>query len=233
VPDDRLVFPLAAADAHDHWFLTERRDLHSSPAIAAAGRAALEHAGLGIDDVAHLDLYSCFPCAVQLSATALGLDAREPNRPLTVTGGLGFAGGPGNNYVTHALATMADRLRHEPGAIGLVTGLGWYATKHAVGLWSSSPGRQPFRHVVPQAEVDAGERRRAAPEKAGEFIVETYTVVHDRHGEPSLGILALLDAEGRRGWANVTDRGDMESLESEEGCGRRVTVHHDGRVELR
>jgi len=233
VPDESLVFPLAAADAQDQWFLTNRRDLHSSPAIAAAGRAALEHAGFGVDDVAHLDLYSCFPCAVQLSAAALGIDADDPSRPLTVTGGLGFAGGPGNNYVTHSIAAMAGRLRAEPGSTGMVTGLGWYATKHAVGLWSSTPGKRPFRHLVPQAEVDAGAQRQAAPEQTGDFEVETYTVVHDRQGEPNLGILALLDAEGRRGWTNVTDGCQLSALESEEGCGRAVTVHDDGRVELR
>ena len=99
VHEDRWVFPLSGADAHDHWFVSERADLHSSPAIAAAGRAALEAAGVGLDDLGPVDLYSCFPCAVQMGAAALGLPADDPDRPLTVTGGLTFAGGPGNNYV--------------------------------------------------------------------------------------------------------------------------------------
>lgn len=233
VPDELMVFPLAAADAEDHWFLTHRRDLHSSPAIAAAGRAALGTAGIAVDDVAHMDLYSCFPCAVQLAAAALGLDAFDPGRPLTVTGGLSFAGGPGNNYVTHALAAMAGRLRADPGAIGLVTGLGWYATKHAVGLWSSAPGRQAFRHLHPQEEVDASPQRAPAAEADGEMTVETYTVVHDRHGGARLGILALLDDEGRRAWANITAPDDLAGLEAEEGCGRKVKLHAGGRVDLR
>ena len=233
VPDDRMVFPLAAADAHDHWFLSQRRDLHSSPAIAAAASAALSAAGVGSDDVRFVDLYSCFPCAVQMAAAAIGLELDDPSRPLTVTGGLSFAGGPGNNYVTHSLAALAQRLRTEPGAVGLVTGLGWYATKHAVGLWSSAPGRVPFRHVVPQEEVDAAARRAPASDPEGELIVETYTVIHDRAGQPQLGILALLDAEGRRAWANVTAPDDLWGLETEEGCGRRVKLLADGRVDLR
>src|SRR5262249_20699176 len=73
VPDDRLVFPLAGADAHDHFFFSERETLSASPAIAAAGRAALESAGYGIDDVARFDLYSCFPSAVEIALGALGL----------------------------------------------------------------------------------------------------------------------------------------------------------------
>jgi acetyl-CoA C-acetyltransferase len=232
VPDERMVFPLAAADAEDHWFLTHRRDLHSSPAIAAAGRAALGAAGLGIDDVAYVDLYSCFPCAVQMAAAELGLDTADAGRPLTVTGGLSFAGGPGNNYVTHALATMAGRLRRDPGAVGLVTGIGWYATKHAVGLWSARPGKGPFAHLRPQDEVDASPQRAPAAEAEGEMTIETYTVVHGREGEPRLGILALLDGQGRRGWANVTDLDDLAALEAEEGCRRRAKLHAGGRVHL-
>jgi acetyl-CoA C-acetyltransferase len=247
VPDDRMVFPLAAADANDHWFLTDRDVLHRSPAIAAAARAALGAAGRGIDDVELLDLYSCFPCAVQMAAQAIGVDLDDGSRPPTVTGGLGFAGGPGNNYATHSIATMAERLRSRPGAVGLVTGLGWYATKHAVGLWSSAPGTEPFRHLVPQGEVDRLPRRGASSAGAGAgagavgagaggagdvCTVETYTVVHGRDGEPTLGIMSLLDGEGRRAWGNVHDLDALGDLEANEGCGRRARLGPEGRVEL-
>ena len=80
-----------------------------SPAIRIAGRRALRLAGVGIDDVDLIDVYSCFPSAVQVAANELGLPAGDPSRPLTVTGGLTFAGGPWNNYVTHSIATMAER----------------------------------------------------------------------------------------------------------------------------
>ena len=114
VPEDRWVFPVAGTDAHDHWFLSNRQDLRSSPAISIAGARALTLAGAGIDDVAHVDLYSCFPCAVQIAAGELGLPLDDPGRSLTVTGGLGFAGGPGNNYVTHSIASMARAPARRP-----------------------------------------------------------------------------------------------------------------------
>ncbi|HZU81256.1 MAG TPA: acetyl-CoA acetyltransferase [Acidimicrobiales bacterium] len=233
VPDDRLVFPVAAADAHDHWFLTHRHDLYSSPAIAAAARAAFGAAGAGVDDVAHIDLYSCFPCAVEMGAAAVGLPLDDPSRPLTVTGGLAFAGGPGNNYVSHSIATMAGRLRDEPGALGLVTGLGWYATKHAVGLWSSAPPAQPFRHLDVQAEVDAGPQRAPAGDGDHEGTVEAYTVVHGRDGRPELGIVAVRTREGARGWGNVSQPEAMAELMDDEACGRSVRLGSDGRVDLR
>ncbi|HVA03373.1 MAG TPA: acetyl-CoA acetyltransferase [Acidimicrobiales bacterium] len=233
VPEDRWVFPVAGADAHDHWFLSERQDLQSSPAIGLAGNRALALAGIGIDDVAHIDLYSCFPCAVQIAAGALGLALDDPGRPLTVTGGLGFAGGPGNNYVSHSIATMAECLRADPGALGLVTGLGWYSTKHAVGVWSTTPPPAGFRHQSPQDEVDALPRRGAAPDYEGDATIETYTVVYDRDGEPELAIVSVLTGDGSRAWGNITGRDDMVGLTEREGCGRTVRLAPGRRAELR
>jgi acetyl-CoA C-acetyltransferase len=233
VPEDRWVFPVSGADAHDHWFLSHRQDLRSSPAIRVAGESALALAGTGIDDVAHVDLYSCFPCAVQIAAEALGLPLDDPDRSLTVTGGLGFFGGPGNNYVTHSIAAMAGRLRADPGALGLVTGLGWYGTKHAVGLWSTTPPVAGFRHERPQEAVDALPRRTPAPDYEGDTTVETYTVVHDRDGEPELAILSLLTDDGRRTWGNTSDHDDMQGLMEEEGCGRKARLGPDGKAALR
>jgi acetyl-CoA C-acetyltransferase len=81
---DRWVFPLAGADADDHWFLSHRLDFHSSPAIRLAGASALSLAGTSIGEMAHVDLYSCFPSAVEIAAAALGVPDRDPTTPLTV-----------------------------------------------------------------------------------------------------------------------------------------------------
>jgi acetyl-CoA C-acetyltransferase len=135
VPRDRWVFPLAGTDTVEP-FVSLRHDLHRSPAIRVGGRRVLELAGIGIDDVAHVDLYSCFPSAVQIGAAELGLDIE---RPLTVTGGLTFAGGPWNDYVTHAIATMVEVVRADPGSIGLCSANGGLVSKHAFGLYSTEP----------------------------------------------------------------------------------------------
>lgn len=143
VPRDRWIFIHAGAQAHERWHVGERQALASAPAIRAAGRAALERAGVTIDEIAHVDIYSCFPSAVQIAARELGLAIDEPGRPLTVTGGLTFAGGPGNNYTSHAVATLLPLLRADPEAYGLATAVGWYLTKHAVGVYSARPPASP------------------------------------------------------------------------------------------
>ena len=115
IPNEQWVFPYAGTDAHDTYAISERAELHRSPAIRIGGKRVLELAGLGIDDIDYVDLYSCFPSAVQVAAAELGLPADDPARPLTVTGGLTFAGGPWNNYVAHSIATMAGLLTANPG----------------------------------------------------------------------------------------------------------------------
>ena len=236
VPEERWVFPLAGADGNDHWFISERPELHRSPAIRLAGAAALEQAGMGIDDIAFVDLYSCFPAVVQMAAGELGLAVDEQDRPLTLTGGLTFGGGPGNNYTSHGIARAVGALRSEPGSAALVTGLGWYATKHSLGLYASRPpahdGRQPFAWRDVQPAVDALPRCEVDPDATGPVSVETYTVTFDREGAPERGILACRTAGGTRAWGNITEPDTLALLCAEEGIGRTGVLSSDGIVVL-
>lgn len=225
IPTDRWVFPWAGTDAHEHWFVSNRHDLSRAPAIRLAGRRVLELAGVGVDDLAHVDVYSCFPSAVQIAAEEIGLDVE---RPLTVTGGLSFAGGPWNNYVSHSIATMVDRLRCDAGSVGLVTANGGFLTKHAFGVYSTNPPTDAFRHSNPQAEVDAMARRDLAEEVDETVTVETSTVTHDRDGAPERAIVATLLADGRRAWGGTDHPEAMARFLSEETHGAQGHVDPAG-----
>lgn len=230
VPREKWVFLHSGADAHDHWFISNRADLFSSPAIRLAGRAALDGAGIDVDDLALVDLYSCFPSAVQIGARELGLGL---DRQLTVTGGMSFAGGPWNNYVTHSIATMAGLLRERPGDFGLCSANGGYVTKHAFGIYNATPpasGR--YRHAEPQAAVDALPRRELAEDHLGAVTIESYTVMHGRDGEPERALVACLTPDGRRSWGNSTDPTAMKAMTSEEFVGRAATMGPDGAIEF-
>ena len=220
VPREKWIFPWAGTDAHDHYYVSERDDLHSSPAIRFAGRRVLELAGATPADLAHVDLYSCFPVAVQVAAREIGLDEA---RPLTVTGGLTFGGGPLNNYVMHGVARMAELLRADRGKLGLCTANGGFLTKHAMVVYSSEPPPRPFRHEDVQALVDATPRREALLDYAGEATIEGYTV--DFAGDaPAIGHAAVRTPDGKRAWANTQDRELALAMTREEFCGRRVRV---------
>jgi acetyl-CoA C-acetyltransferase len=226
VPEDRWIFPHAGTDCHEHPFVSNRWTLASTPAIAAGGRRALELAGLGIDDIEIIDLYSCFPSAVQLGAASLGLGLE---RQLTRTGGLCFAGGPWNNYVMHGIATVMKELRERPGASGLVWANGGYATKHAFGVYGTTPPAAGFRHDHPQAEVDAGPKRKAARpvDAAGPARVEGYTVMFGRDAADTAFAACLL-ADGRRAWGTSTDADLLTAMCEGEWVGREVQLDAAG-----
>lgn len=226
VARDRWVFPLSGADCHEHPFMSNRWSFAETPAVELGGRLALEMAGLGIDNIDIVDLYSCFPSAVQLGAQSLGLSL---DRQLTRTGGLSFAGGPWNNYVMHSIATVARELREQAGSKGLVWANGGFTTKHAFGVYSTEPG-DGFRHAYPQAEIDAMPQRTLADpgDAAGTATVEAYTVMHDRDGNPELGIAACLLADGRRAWGTSSEDGLAAAMCEGEWVGRSVTLDSEG-----
>lgn len=232
VPRDRWVFPHGGASATEEWFVTERADMGASPAIAAAGRSALAAAGVGIDDVAHLDLYSCFPVAVQVAAQAFGLPIDDPSRPLSVTGGLTFAGGPGNNYTLHSIATMAQVLRADPESYGLTTALGWYITKHGVGVFSTRPPRRLFRAV--EAEPVAA-RREIAPGYTGSATVEAYTVPYrkTRDGdEPEAVVISALTPDGARTLVRACDADTIAAFTDGDPLGASVEITDADKITL-
>ncbi len=220
--EDR-VYVHASAAAHDHWFAASRHDLHRSPAIAACAGASLGHAGIDVGEVAHLDLYSCFPSAVQIAAGELGIDLATDARPPTVTGGLSFAGGPGSNYVTHSLAAMCKRLREDPDGSGFLTGVGWYMTKHANALLSTRPPARPYAHAEPQAEVDALPRREIAATTEIEGPVESFTVTYERDGTPSRAIASCLRADGSRALSGSSEPEAIQALLAGEAAGAQAS----------
>ncbi len=145
---------------------------------------------------------------------------------------MSFAGGPWNNYPMHAIATMAGLLRDDPGAFGLCTANGGYTTKHAFGVYSTTPPAAGFRHDDLQAAVDATPSREAAEDHVGAVTVETYTVMHDRDGQPETGLFALLTAEGARAWGSTHDRTTMDELIATEAVGRAAQIDAEGHVQL-
>ena len=227
VPRDRWVFVHAGTDCNEHQFVSNRWSFAETPAVELGGRRVLELAGCSIDDVALIDLYSCFPSAVQLGAQSLGLSL---DGQLTRTGGLSFAGGPWNNYVMHAIATMVADLRSAPGERGLVWANGGYVTKHSFGVYSTEPSTDGFRHDHPQTEIDAlPQREFATPVDAeGPATIEAYSVMHSREGEPETPIAACLLADGRRAWGMSTEPGLAAAMCDGEWVGTRVNLNGAG-----
>jgi len=179
VPADRRIHPWSAAACHEPHALSERVHPDRPDAIVAAADRALAAAGLGPDDLDLVDLYSCFPAAVQLGAAALGLPL-DGSRALTVTGGLPYFGGPGASYTAHAIVTMVEECRARPGAVGAVLGLGGMISGFAVGTYSTAPAERPFA-FDDCADVEArldGERVELDLSATGPAVVLAQTIVY-------------------------------------------------------
>ncbi|MEH6593414.1 MAG: acetyl-CoA acetyltransferase, partial [Halioglobus sp.] len=212
VADDRMVYLHGCADANDIWNVSERVDYHSSPAVRTMAEKAFFMAGKTIDEMDYFDIYSCFPSAVQIACDELGL-AHDDARGLTVTGGLPYFGGPGNNYVTHSIATMMDVLRSNPGKFGLLNANGWFVTKHSLGIYSTTPIAGDWQREAP-ADYQQAILDQAHPpfteSPNGKGSIETYTVVHGRTGVERALLIGRLD-DGTRFIAETP--GDQQTLQ--------------------
>ena len=190
-------------------------------------------AGKTLADVAAFNLYSCFPSAVEIACQEIGLAEDDP-RDLTVTGGLPYFGGPGNNYVMHSIAAMVERMRRQPGEFGLVTANGNYVTKHAAGLYSTTPLAHEWVREAPsilQRELDALPKAPFTETPEGAGTIESYTVVHSKAG-PELGIVVGRLADGNVRFVANTPKDPrlFASLEAYDALGRRGNVRkEDGR----
>ena len=224
VPAEQRVYLRGWCYATDPVYVAEHDELYASPAMAAAAGEAFRRAGIGIDDVAHLDLYSCFGSSLNFARDALGLRDGDA-RPLTVTGGLPYHGGAGSDYMTHAVATMTDVLRADPGSYGLVSGVGMHMTKHVYGVYSTEPGPlEPPDQAAVQQRLEAEHPPRPIVDQAdGVATVAAYSVVHGRDGAPEAGVL-VCDVDGGRTYGRLLDLGDLQSVEEHELIGRRVRL---------
>jgi acetyl-CoA C-acetyltransferase len=220
---DLWVFPHAGADGKDP-LMSSRTSFTSSAAIRHGGRAALDLAGVGIDDIDHVDVYSCFPSAVEIGCAELGLST---DRQLTVYGGLCFAGGPWNNPVGHAIAAMVGTLRSDPGSWGLVTANGGNIQKHSFGVYSTEPPAAGFRTATPQAAIDDEPVVDVLESYEGPATIETWTVMHERDGSVGRAHAVVRVPSGERAWAVSSDADLATALEHDDPIGWSVTIGAD------
>jgi acetyl-CoA C-acetyltransferase len=215
------IYPWASTESQHMQAITQRDDLAASPGARLAGKAALAAGGLTLDDIELIELYSCFPIAVEMFARELGAPM---TRDLTVTGGMPFAGGPFNNYVLQATCRMAELLRQRPGAKGLISSVSGVLTKQAFGVWSSAPSPVGFAHRDVTADVAQIAPARAVLEQyQGDATVAGYTVLHEADVAPRCIVIADV-ADGRRAVASSDDPQTVGVLSDSEGCGKRIRI---------
>jgi acetyl-CoA C-acetyltransferase len=220
---DRRVFAHAAAESNQMVPLPYRAEIHRWPAF----EAVVEALGLTGPDAlvpSVVDLYSCFPAAVQVQARALG---RALDPPLTVSGGMTFGGGPLNHSALQAFVPLVRRLREEPDALGLITSVSGMITKPGASLWSAAPPKERFLGVdVTETAIARTAVRELLPDVLGRGTVAAHTVVYES-GEPARAI-AVLDVEGSRTIARTGSKDVAVAMTEADWVGRAVRVVEPG-----
>jgi acetyl-CoA C-acetyltransferase len=220
VPEDKWVYLHGHADMVEQELL-ERADLGSSPAAAMAAREALQVAGLGVDDIATFDLYSCFPFPVFVICEALGIDGDDA-RGLTLTGGLPYFGGPGNTYSLHGIAETVNEMRDNPGRFGFIGANGGVMSKYSVGIYSTEPvDWKQDRSTDLQAEIAQLPKVPVTKEADGPATIETYSVRYDWPVRTGI-VVGRLDSDDSRFLATSEDEDLVALLSDNERASSRA-----------
>ena len=221
IHSSRWVHARASTECNHMLPVSARADLARCEGAELAGVAALEAAGVAASQLDLVELYSCFPVAVESCAEALGL---APGRDLTVTGGMPFAGGPFNNYVLQATCRMAQLLRRGHAQVGLQSSISGIMTKQAFGIWARTPAANGFS--LRDVTRDAGKNlppRVVVQGYHGNGVVAGYTVLHE-HGQAPRALVLADTAGGCRALAWNTDAALIDRIEQHEFCGAPIAL---------
>ncbi len=226
VPEERWVH-IHAVTAATELKLIQRPDLAGNPASLASVEAALARAGKGMGDMRYLDFYSCFAIPVFNQCDHFGLAVDDP-RGLTLTGGLPFFGGAGNNYSAHAIAEAVQRVRADRGSFALVGANGGWMSKYATGIYSTTPAdwSEGDRFAVLPKASDTVPVAKGPVESA---VVETYTINRGPKGAEAIFIGRSDAGERVVGNAGLADPATAQAFESGEPFGARLALTQDER----
>ncbi len=227
ISEDKMVFLRGSGAAEDNFLVSERPELWASPSVCEAVDLALADVSLSLDEIQFLDFYSCFPCVPRIVREMLKMSPSDP-RPLTVTGGLTYFGGPGNNYTLHAICQMMDILRENPESFGMVHTISWFLSKNSIGIYSAKPGANPWTPRDSKKKPIKYPAVNVVDKAEGKGTVESFVVTYNRHGQPKDAIIMGRDQSGNRFIANVEpENRSVEQMTKEEPIGKIGDVKHD------
>jgi acetyl-CoA C-acetyltransferase len=225
VPEDKWVYLHGHADQTEQALL-DREDLSVSFSAKQSVAEALRVAGIGMDDVATFDLYSCFPYPVFAVCDEFGLASDDP-RGLTLTGGLPYFGGPGNSYSLHGIAETVAEMRDKPGSFGLVGANGGVMSKYSVGVYSTTPADWVAdRSKELQQNIAALPMVPVTRNANGTGTIETYSVRYDWPVVTGI-IIGRLDADDSRFMAITEDQDLVALMTGGDPLGAKIAVHAD------
>ncbi|MFW9969363.1 MAG: hypothetical protein ACFFDF_04120 [Candidatus Odinarchaeota archaeon] len=224
------VYPMGGVDLKNIFYLSQRPKLYDSPAIREASRLVLDQAGLKLEDIDAFDLYSCFPCMVEIAKREIGIEEGDP-RNLTLTGGLSFFGGPFSSYSMHSIVSAVNLIQKNPSMKIMVLANGGYNTAQSIGIYGNKPPAKAWDENDYE-EIQNSMINKSLPtpivKAYGNLTIEGYTIIHDRKGLPDYGVVIGRLESGERTFASIiTDSETFLRLEKLEIVGKTYKVVYD------
>ena len=219
ISKDKRIYPLASSENNHMLALIQRKNLTNPTGMKLAAKYIKDILSLHNRDIDYYDLYSCFPIAVQMFSDFLELDHSSP---LTITGGMSFAGGPLNHYVLSSTTQLIDKLRKESNKIGLITGVSGLMTKQSYALWSDK-----YIDNFSLADVSYKAREVDKPlslsnKNSGTAKIVGYTILLDKHKNKKAVIYAELE-DKKRLILNSKNLEVIKNMENSEWIGKSIT----------
>ncbi len=229
------VYPMGGADLSNIQDLSRRPLLYDSPAIKEASKIALKQSGLSLQDINGFDLYSCFPCMVDIARDEIGISDGDP-RPLTLTGGLSFFGAPFNNYSMHAIVTGIQMIRKNSSLNLMITANGGYNEKQSIGIYGKSPPLIPWNEInveVIQSSILAEILPKPIQKANGFITIEAYMFYYDRNNEPTRGLVIGRLEGNERALAFIdAEKNALKQLIDTDIVGKIYPIKYDDRKKL-
>jgi len=235
IEPSKWIYLMGGGNLQNIFNITQRPSLIKSPAAKHASRLSLAQAGLKLEDIDLFDFYSCFPSMVQIIRNALKLKEDDP-RPLTITGGMPFFGGPWNNYSLHPVITAVDLIRKNPSLKIMQIANGGWNTKLSVAIYGKTPPIKPwstdeFSEI--QQEIEKEELPKPVEKANGILTIEAYTITYKRDGTPDLGIVIGLLENGSRTLGIIKeDSKILKNLCQQELVGKKFGIFYDNKIGL-
>lgn len=232
---DNWIYLMGGVDLSNISDLARRPRLYDSPAIKEASKLALKQSGLSLQDIDGFDLYSCFPCMVDIARNEIGILEDDP-RDLTLIGGLPFFGAPFNNYSMHAIVAAIQMIHDNPSLNLMITANGGFNEKQSIGIYGKKPPLIPWCEInVDEAQKSIFAEKLPEPivQANGTLLIEAYTLYYNRDGEPTGGlVIGTIEGKGRALAFIEAEIQVLYEVAKKELVGREYPIKYDSQKKI-
>ena len=216
IAEEKRIYPLVSFENNHMIPILQRPKLYESQGLSLGFKKMKKYLEETNEKIEAMDLYSCFPSAVEMFQKELDNSECFP----TITGGMSFAGGPLNSYVLQSTAQLLKAIRKNEFSCGLITGVSGMFTKQSGCIWSKNKAKPYLNFDVTQEIIDKEIPVPISQNRIGVASIVGYTVLPTDNNMLTAVVYAE-DKSGRKILKSL-DKSFIQSLMEEEWVGKEL-----------